>query len=316
MNPCRRCESPVEPEDLRCTVCGLPTPREAAPAVEEERAKILRCNGCGAGVHYSAEIGAPRCDFCGSVMEVEICEDPVEQASAFLVFRVDEKAAREALRAWMNTLGFFRPPDLQTQATIDTLKPLWWVGWAFDADTKMTWAADSDADAGRSAWAPHSGTTALNLRNVVVSASRGLTEEEVVALVPSYNLADASDSPQEHVKATVEQFVVQRSAARGLIAQALSRVAEKHAVPHIPGNTYRNLHVSVLPTRLTSRRLAFPAFVLAYRYQGDLYRAIVHGQDPRCVLGRAPYSWVRIFGVAFGALALVVILGLLLAAFV
>ena len=310
---CKRCESPLEVDDLRCAVCGLPTPVLLAPVLEQT-AQILRCNGCGAAVSYNAEAQAPRCDFCGSVMEVEVPEDPIEQASQFVNFRVPEAEARAALAQWLGSLGFFRPPDLQSKSTIDALKPLWWVGWMFDASAVMSWAADSNAGAIRSAWAPHSGQGTLELRRVVVSASRGLTEPECTALVPHYNLGDVADGPEGHARATVETFAVQRSAARRLIARALEGVAAEHAKPQIPGSTYRNLHVSVLPTRLTSSHWAFPAWVMAYRYDGEVYRAIVHGQDPRCVIGKAPYSWTRIFMVAGGVLVLITLIGLIVAA--
>jgi hypothetical protein len=310
---CQRCESPLEADDLRCAVCGLPTPVVLAPVLEDV-AQIMRCNGCGAAVSYSAEARAPRCDFCGSVMEVETPQDPVEEASHFVNFRVADADARAALQRWLGTLGFFRPPDLQTQSTVDALKPLWWVGWMFDASVVMSWAADSDAGAGRSAWAPHSGQGKLELRRVVVPASRGLTESECAGLTPHYNVDDVADAPTGHVAATVEQFAVQRSAARRLISSALESVAAGHARPQIPGSNFRNLHVSVLPTRLTSSHYAFPAWVLAYRYKGEVYRAIVHGQDPRHVIGTAPYSWTRIFLVAGGALLLIVIVGLIIAA--
>ncbi len=54
---------------------------------------------------------------------------------------------------------------------------------------------------------------------------------------------------------------------------------------------------AVLPKRLTTRRWAFPCYVLAYRYRDRLYRAIVHGQDPRLVFGDAPYSLAKILAV-------------------
>jgi hypothetical protein len=310
---CQRCESPLEADDLRCAVCGLPTPVVLAPVLEEA-AQILRCHGCGAAVSYSAEAQAPRCDFCGSVMEVEVPEDPIEEASHFVNFRVPEAEAREALQRWLGSLGFFRPPDLQSQSTIAQLRPLWWVGWMFDARVVMHWAADSNAGAQRSAWAPHSGQGELELRRVVVSASRGLTEKECSALVPHYNVEDVADAPTGHVAATVETFAVQRSAARRLISQSLESVAAQHARPMVPGSECRNLHVSVLPTRLTSSHYAFPAWVLAYRYKGELYRAIIHGQDPRCVSANAPYSWTRILMVAGGSVVLLLIIGLIAAA--
>jgi len=61
--------------------------------------------------------------------------------------------------------------------------------------------------------------------------------------------------------------------------------------------------VAVLLQQLETRRLALPSYVLAYRYRRSLYRAIVHGQDARCVFGKAPLS--------IGKIALVIVLVLL-----
>lgn len=304
---CSRCQSPLEASDLRCAICGLPTPipvtseNDVAAAV----AQILRCHGCGAAVRYDATTQAPKCDFCGSVMEVEAPDDPVEQAERFVAFRVTPDEAVAALKAWFARQGFFAPSDLAHRAKLDGLKPLWWVGWLFDADVIVTWAADSEVGSRRSAWAPHSGRRALSLQNAVVPASRGLSEKEAVALVPHYRVSDATELPQEHADATVEQFAVQRSTARSLIARGLRIAAAAHARRDVPGNRVRNLHVAVLPTRLSSQRYAFPAYVLAYRYKDKAYRAVIHGQDANCVVGKAPFAIEKLILIIAVVLALV-----------
>jgi len=59
-------------------------------------------------------------------------------------------------------------------------------------------------------------------------------------------------------------------------------------------------------------RYAFPAYVIAYRYRGRLFRTVISGQDPTRILGRAPYSTWRIVGTIGGILlALALIVGLL-----
>ena len=143
IDPCRRCHSPIEAGDLRCAVCSLPTPA-LAHASAATKVELLRCEGCGAAVSYDIKAQAPKCSFCDSVMHVETPEDPLEEASGSLPFAIDDDAAREGLRRWLGTLGFFRPGDLQSSATINELKPLWWVGWVFDAQVLVSWAADSE----------------------------------------------------------------------------------------------------------------------------------------------------------------------------
>lgn len=301
--PCTRCRSPLDASDLRCAVCGLPTPVviDASEAPESTVARVFRCHGCGAAIAYDASIGAPHCGFCREVMQLEIPSDPIEQAEAFLPFGVDADAAREALRRWLGSLGWFRPPDLRERAVLSKLEPLWWAGWTFDADVRVSWAADSEVGAGRSAWAPHAGARSLSLQRVLVSASRGLTHEEVAALAPSYRLDTTASSAQGPAGSTVEQFAVQRSGARRTVVEALQRVAADRVAEDVPGSRLRNLHVAVLPERLVTRRLAFPAWILAYRYGDRVYRAIVHGQDASCVHGDAPIAWERIATIAIVA---------------
>jgi hypothetical protein len=236
-------------------------------------------------------------------MEVEKPQDPLEEAERYLCFRVDARNAAETLKQWLGGRGFFRPPDLRQASRVDSLRPLWWVGWSFDAHVYVCWAADSTAGARRSRWAPHSGELELDLKSVVVSASRGLSVAECAGLVHRYAMADAEVTPMGPTGATIERFDVQRSGARRIVADALANEAAARAAGQIPGSSHRKLHVSVLPRRLSTRRYAFPAYVLAYRYRDRLYRAIVHGQDPTCVVGEAPYSFARIALVVLGVLA-------------
>src|SRR5690606_38639004 len=85
---CRRCETPLDPGDLRCAICSLPVPaRDDARA--SVAAEVLRCDACGAAVSYDVDVQAPRCAFCGSVMRLERPPDPLEEAELYLPFRVD-----------------------------------------------------------------------------------------------------------------------------------------------------------------------------------------------------------------------------------
>jgi hypothetical protein len=292
MSACARCQSPIEEADLRCAICSLPTTRVRGSRTTI--AEVLRCDQCGAAVSYDAAVQAPRCAFCASVMHLERSEDPIEEAEAYLPFRVDPNAAQAALKQWLGTRGFFSPTDLQSAATIASLRPIWWVGWIFQCDALVSWAADSDYGNGRSAWAPHAGQSPLSLSNVLVSASRGLTHEETRQLTPHFDLASARAEPHAMDGALIERFDVQRSAARVILAQAIESTSASYARGWIPGTRYRNLRVSPLLKRLSTRRVALPSYVLAYHYAGTLYRVVVHGQDARCLIGDSPFSYRKL----------------------
>ena len=299
MTACTRCETALEDGDLRCAICALPVPH-----VREARAdarlwpQVLRCTECGAAVAFAADAQAPRCGFCGATMAIEQPVDPVEEARRRLPFAVDRATAEAALRGWLGARGWFAPPALASEAVLDSLTPLSWAAWLVNAQAEVTWTADSDAGAQRSAWAPHAGTASLTFRDLVVPASRGLREVEARLLIPYYDLAPMvpiDRAPLEDEEPSmVERFDAQRSAARRHVQDGIDALAKVRIQSRIPGRRYRNIRVACLLERQTTERIALPAWILAYRYRGNPYRAIVHGQRREIVFGRSPIDWRKV----------------------
>ena len=298
---CSRCSSPLEEGDLRCAVCALAVPAPAGPAVERPRVQLLRCGECGAAIGFDPAKQAPACAFCGSVMHVEQPVDPVETARVRVPFTVDRAAAESALRAWLGRRGFFAPKTLKDEAVLESLAPLGWAAWVVRAKARIAWTADSDYGSERSSWAPHAGELSLSFENIVVPASRGLRHEECVRLVPSYDLSAAvpADAPAA-LGEVIESFDAQRSAARALVTRSIESVAKHRVESVIPGTRFRNINVSCLLESQTTDRVALPAWVLAYRYRGSPYRAVVHGQRPEVVFGTSPTDWGKVAALVLG----------------
>lgn len=296
MSACTRCSSALEHGDLRCAICALPVPFESASPTTAY-AKVLRCRECGAAVAFSAEHQAPACAFCASTMEIEQPVDPLEVARVRVPFSVDRIDAEASLRGWLGNRGWFAPTELRDGAVLESIQPLYWAGWLVDARARVAWTADSDEGARRSAWAPHAGELALTFDAIVVPASRGLRREECHLLVPYYTVDSAvpiDAATVTDLDAPVESFDAQRSAARDVVRGAIERVAKTRVEPHVPGRRFRNIHVACLVESQTTERIALPAWVLAYRYRGTLYRAIVHGQRREVVFGSSPLDVKKI----------------------
>jgi hypothetical protein len=310
MSGCTRCATPLEEGDLRCAVCALAAAVPAAATSAKARARVLRCEECAAAVAYSADDKALKCGFCGAVMKVEEPVDPIEKAQILLPFRLDKDQATEALRGWLSKRGFFRPGDLASAATLHNIRPLFWAAWVCRAKALLSWTADSDAGSHRSSWAPHSGETHVEWDNLLISASRGLSLQEANFLAERYDLTGTTQVGE--TEEAIEQFELQRSAARKTILEAIERsAAARLQRGTIPGSRFRKVHVGVLLEQLGTSRIALPCWILAYRYGGDLYRAVVHGQDPQVVTGSAPVSWMKILlvvGIVAAVIALLVIL--------
>jgi hypothetical protein len=307
MMECTRCDTPIEAGDLRCAVCALVLAAPRAAAAEDVRASVLRCTDCGAAIAFSAEKQAPHCSFCGAVMRIEQPLDPLEQAELRLPFTVERAAAEAALHEWLGRRGWLHPADLVTGARLHKMEALHWAGWVVDARALVSWAADSDHDSGRSAWAPHAGQVTMDFDNIVVPASRGLTFQECAKLTRYYDLATAEPiRAGDEADGVVEEFDAQRSAARRTVLSAIEATAAARLQRGtIPGRRFRNVKVGVFLQGLTTRRVALPAWVLVYRYRGAPHRAVVHGQEAGCVVGRAPYSFWKIAALVAGGLAVI-----------
>ena len=305
---CTRCDTALEDGDLRCAICALPVPFELkiVPA-QSERAHVLRCTECNAAVAFSADVQAPRCRFCGQTMAIEQPVDPLEVARVRIPFRNDRDDAEGALRGWLGERGWFAPRELREEAVFESLSPLYWAGWQIDAYAHVTWTADSDEGARKSKWAPHGGELALTFDQIIVPASRGLRRDECMLLVPYYDLSAAvpiEPGTEGDFDAPVENFDAQRSAARDMVQRAIATIAKTRVEPHVPGRRFRNVRVASLVERQTTERVALPAWVLAYRYRGTLYRAIVHGQRRDIVFGTSPLD-VRKVALVVGAIVAV-----------
>jgi hypothetical protein len=296
--PCARCSSPLERDDLRCPICSQAAPAPERGDRDDATVEVLRCEGCGAAVTYSEKARAAKCAFCGSVVRLETSSDPMEQTEQFLPFTVTRDQATGAYREWLRGLGFFRPSDLASAARLESLKALWWVGWVFEADALVSWAADSDHGRRSAPWAPHAGQLEMPFRDILVAATRGLSEAETSQLASSYRLETARGRPEGGgAEPFVERFDLRRSAARRRVSEAMGRLAERRVKEgHIPGSRFRKFAAAILLRRLVTVRYAFPAWVIAYRYRGRPFRTVISGQDPSRVLGGAPYSAWKVVG--------------------
>ena len=307
MTGCTRCRTSLEDGDLRCAVCALPVVGAATSTERGTRAEILRCTDCNAAVAFDPAKRAPHCGFCGATMTIEHPVDPVEVAARRIPFAVSRDRAEASLRGWLGKRGYFAPAALHEEAVLESLTPICWAGWSVTAHATVAWTADSDQGARRSAWAPHAGQLPIRFDGVVVPASRGLDHEECRLLTPFYDLGAAiavdADHPDD-VPAMVESFDAQRSAARAIVQRAITATAKTRVEPAIPGRRFRNIHVACLLEGQTTVRVALPAWVLAYRYRGRPYRAIVHGQRPEVVFGGSPTDWAKVARVVLAILAI------------
>jgi hypothetical protein len=302
---CSRCNSLVEPGDIRCPVCYLPTHPKNHPGPTQSPTTVLRCQSCHTALAPTTHPTPSPCPFCKGTLIQHTSTNPLENPSQFLLFTVSPQEAATAYKEWLSNLGPFRPSNLSSETRIQSIQPVWWVGWAFKAEVLITWTADSDAGTRQAPWAPHSGELVLHFDDIIVPASKGLSNLECARLTPTY--APGSGVSREntsHASAPLEHFELPRSLARKRILATIQKLAEtKVKNTAIPGTRFRHIHTSIHLRGLATRRLAFPAYILAYHYHNKLYRTVISGQEASCITGTAPRSITKIILTTIAAVA-------------
>jgi hypothetical protein len=161
----------------------------------------------------------------------------------------------------------------------------------------------------------------MSFSNIVVPASRGLAHDECRLLIPYYDVrhvvsvelpAANTEDQVEYSEGLIESFDAQRSAARKQVQEAIETTAKVRVEEFIPGRRFRNVHVACLLEGQKTDRVALPAWVLAYRYRDNPYRAIIHGQRGDVVFGSSPKDWTKIAFLVILGITVIVIVALLL----
>jgi hypothetical protein len=316
---CTICGAVLDEEDLFCSECGTEAPSgNPASATRDKNAPTrlsthnFQCQGCGASMSYDASVKALRCPFCGSEQLKEQADQKEIAPSAVVPFKVPRDQADALLREWLGN-GFWRPGDLARQAEIVKMQPVYVPYWVFEAKTHTYWTGDTSQTpmGARGDWFPLFGEHHGAYADVLVGGSGALTPAETQALCPFDCSAGVPPDDVDLDNITLERFGVQRKYARPLARAGLESLEMQAIAPAIPGR-HRNLKVNTRITDLVSRPMLLPVWVMAYRYEDEVFRFLINGQTGRAT-GKAPISWLKI-GAAIGIAAVVAIVILLIIA--
>jgi predicted RNA-binding Zn-ribbon protein involved in translation (DUF1610 family) len=310
LEKCVVCRALLDEEDLFCPNCGTEAPQRAdaqQPLPVHLLTHNFLCQGCGASMSYDASARTLRCPFCGSERMDQQQDARVLSADQVVPFAVDHAAATSLLRKWLGK-GFWRPGDLAASSVVTKMTPVFVPYWVFQARTWTYWTADTSATpaGARGDWFPLFGEHRGRYAGLLIGASGALTPAETDGLCP-FDLSAAQ--PYESVDTdniVVEQFRVQRKYARPSAHQALEDLERTACQAYVPGRC-RNLKVNAKLEGLSSATILLPVWIMAYRYQNQVYRFLVNGQTGRAT-GQAPVSWKKVFA----AIAVVVLLAFVL----
>ncbi len=336
-------------QKLKCDFCGATkdVPKGEGTVVERDlfeglaaaprglgtgtAVKTSRCQECGANVAFPDGTTATKCTFCGSANVMEQAENEnALRPESLLPFGIDKKKANDSFSTWIGKL-WFRPSDLKRLAKVQEVAGVYVPFWTFDAHVDSEWSAEAGyyyyedeeyettengetvtrtRQVQRVRWEDAWGRRSDDYDDVLVCASKGLPRELADDLKTFNTKQLVPYSPGYLAGWRAEEYAVDLQEGFKLGQEKMVREQEQRCAKDVPGDTQRNLSVSNSFSAEMFKHVLLPLWIAAYRYNNKTYRFLVNGQTGE-VVGKAPYSWLKIAATVLAVIGVIVALVLI-----
>lgn len=275
-----------------------------------ERVEVS-CRSCGATILFEEDQRSVRCPYCDSpsVVDRPATKDRPDPVFA-LGFVVTRDDAAAGMRRWIRRRRM-APFGLKNK-TAENVRGVYLPTYLYSATAHTTYSASiaehykGEDRERKTEYRNLAGRHATYLSDILVTASRGIPNDEVEGIEPfdlgalhRYTPAIVSGWIAEEPSLTREECrELARAEGRGRVGGLLR--------DFLPGDGVRGLrHHTALEDESTDLTLV-PAWVFAIRYDEEKapIRVLVNGQTGR-VFGKVPFSWAKLGLLALGGLALV-----------
>ena len=259
---------------------------------------VLACKGCGAVFILPPQQLSLTCPYCESNYVIEEPETRELVAPGCVIpFKVDEKAAAQALRAWIDGLR------LKTHVTVARGHGLYLPAWAFTIDGQVDWhclvRAGRDQWTGQEQWEQRDDLELLDSRDLLVPASPRLPEACRPALA-GYHMPEAVPYSEEYLASwPAETYQVTVSDASLEARQQVFKAAQEKVHARLALEKVRNLGFSSLGIIIETYNLVLlPAWLASYTVQGAPrpYDVLVNGQSAAVTGARPPTGLAGLLG--------------------
>lgn len=337
-------------QQLACTYCGVQQPVSLPPGaeiVEQDYAAMLqrlqqwkaqgqsappvrdthevRCAACGANVVFQGTLTSQVCPYCASPLQRDQVHDAETRipVDAVLPFLIPRERAAQSLRNWVKSL-WFAPHDFQREGVQGKFHGCYYPYYTFDAITYTRWTGErgeyeweterqgnETRQVRRTRWIRCSGDFERVFDDVLVLAIR----DERAALLqrlepwPLHKCQPYSPHLLAGFFARTYDVSLEQGFARG--RERMEAAIQADIQREIGGDEQRILWQKTAFRTITFKHVLLPVWLLAYRYQGKVYRVTINAATGE-VQGERPWSWVKILVfVSIVLLVLLVLYGML-----
>ena len=275
--------------------------------------RAARCEVCGASVAFDDVAVSKSCVFCGSarVLVQEARRNAISPES-LVPLDVGRADVEKAFRRWLKGL-WFRPSalkQLKTFRAVGVYVPY----WTYDCHVHSVWTAQAGyyywvtetytthvngkavtrtRQVRKTRWVPAAGERSDDFDDIPVLGSKGIDEGLADKLGEFDRKGLVPYRPEYLAGWAAEEYQVPLADGWERGQEKASSVQSARCAGDIPGDTHRFLQVRNHFSDVRWKHVLLPIWSLSFDWKGERYPVLVHGQTGR-VVGRAPWSWVKI----------------------
>lgn len=296
----------------------------------------IECRSCGASLEIDEAQRTAICPFCASPSVVERPPTRDRPPPRFAIgFAISRAAGQEIVSRWARSGNLFRDTGL-ARGDIAEMRGAYVPAWLYSALGEADWAARIGENytetvteqvyvngqwetrthtVTKTEWHDLSGRWTGYVSDVLVTASRGIANEELERLEPFDLRAMRRYTPALISGWAAEEPTLDRNASLDL-ARSEAAAAVRHSVGRfMPGDHHQGLDVR---SRLSNESLDLvlvPVWIVAVRHRPDAppLRVLVNGLSGALV-GNKPLVWWKVaLAIVLGILAVGLLVGVPLA---
>lgn len=281
----------------------------------DEQEKItqhfIKCESCGATSTIEPQIRSALCPYCSRPLVVENAKDEdIIQPSLLLPFKITKEHARDAFKKWINKLWF--APNKLKKATLnfDHFKGVYIPYWTYDTATYTEYTGQrgdyyyvtvpyTTTENGktvsktrqerRTRWTFTSGSVDVDFDDILVVATRSLSEKHIYELEP-WDMENLTNFERSFLSGFIsEKYQIGLEEGFDIAKKIAARTINSRIRSQIGGDEQRITSSSTQYNNITFKHLLLPVYVSAYRFKNKLYQFIVNGRTAE-VQGERPWS--------------------------
>ncbi|NLZ85216.1 MAG: hypothetical protein GX919_05790 [Acholeplasmataceae bacterium] len=329
-----------EQEELTCQYCDYHVRLKGTSSQQEfdffgaedvkntwnNEMKILHCQNCGANNVVEKKIISYECPFCGTAQVTDSEELPGLRPQRVLPFSVNKETTIKLYQNWIKR-RFFAPKKLKKDIPNAKINGVYLPVWTYDAETFTSYRGRLGERYTRTVgtgknrrvvteirYFSISGTKHVSFDDIVVSASRKISQGQITQLQPFNTNSSYLYDPRYLSGFSAEHYDISLKEGFNKAKEIAKKRIEQLILARYNYDVVSYLHTNTTYDQVKYKYVLIPVWICSFDYNKKTYRYYVNGETGRLV-GSAPVSVGRVLLIVFLVLAVIALIVILFMSF-